>query len=169
MSGYWLPGLLLFEDSEGNWPRYLERVHRQFLGDFVDSLPRWPNKRVGLKRYPEHDGKSATFWHMISDGESEADRLPDFRRCERIGWPRPMMDEFDEAEPGSTDCRLIWWKETRGHEERYLLATPDFSYVVVVADRGDFVLPWTAFVVEHEHQRRKRRKAYEAFWKARKS
>lgn len=169
MGDEWLPELLLMEDSGGDWPRYLERLHCRFVADFVDSLPHWPGKRVGLKRHPMHDGKSATFWHMISEGASEADRIPDFRRCERIGWPRPMMDEFDETPPDTTRCRLLWWKETRGRDERYLLATPDFGYVVVVADRGSYVLPWTAFVVEREHQRRKRRKAYEAFWKAQKS
>lgn len=169
MSGMWLPELMLLDDSNGDWPAYLDRLHRQFAADFVDSSPHWPGKRVGLKRHPEHDGKSATFWHMISEGKSEADRTPDFRRCERIAWPRPMMDEFDAASPGTTECRLIWWKETRGREERYLLSTKEFDYVVVVADRGNFVLPWTAFVVEHEHQRRKRRQAYEAFWKAKKA
>ena len=169
MSDDWLPELLLLEDSEGDWSRYLERLHRKFVADFVDTTAHWPGKRVGLKRHPEHDGKSATFWHMLSDGKSEADRLPDFRRCERIGWPRPMMDEFDESPPDSTGCRLIWWKETRGREKRYLLATVDFSYIVVVADRGDFVLPWTAFVVEHDHQRKRHRKTYEKFWNARKA
>ena len=39
---------------------------------------------------------------------------------------------------------------------------------VVVADRGDYVLPWTAFWVEHTHQRDKRERAYRAFWEARK-
>ena len=37
-----------------------------------------------------------------------------------------------------------------------------------VADRGDYVLPWTAFWVEHTHQRDKRERAYRAFWEARK-
>ena len=79
-----------------------------------------------------------------------------------------MMDEFDEADPGTTACRIVWWKESRRNEERYLLAPEDFSYIVVVADRGDYVLPWTAFWVEHTHQRDKRERAYREFWEARK-
>ena len=168
MSGGWLPELLTFSEAGGNWTRYLELLHRQFLRDFVDSKPSWPGKRVGLKRHPEYDGKSATFWHMISEGQEEAERFPDLRRCERISWPRPMMDEFDETAPGTSACRLVWWKEKRGQEQRYLLALPDFSYVVVIADRGEFVLPWTAYYVEYAHRRIKFRKAWETFWQARK-
>src|SRR5690606_34595978 len=106
--------------------------------------------------------------HLISDGDVEAERLPNMRRCERIGWPRPMMDEFDETDPRTTTCRIVWWKEFRRNEERYLLAPEDFSYIVVVADRGDYVLPWTAFLIEHAHQRKKRERAYREFWDARK-
>lgn len=164
----WLPELLLLEDAKGDWGIYLGRLHACFVTDFIASKPAWPGKRVGVKRHPEHDGKSATFWHLISDGDVEAERLPNMRRCERIGWPRPMMDDFDAADPGTSATRILWWKETRGNEERYLLAPEDFSYVVVVVDRGEYVLPWTAFWIEYAHQRNKREQAFRQFWEARK-
>lgn len=164
----WLPELLLFEDAQGNWGVYLERIHAKFLANFVDSKPQWPGKRVGVKRHPESDGKSATFWHLISDGPVESDRLPNFRRCERISWPRPIMNEFDGAAFDASASRIVWWKEVRNNEERYLLAPSDFSYIVVVADRGEYVLPWTAFWIEYSHQRDKRKRAFKAFWDARK-
>ena len=168
MSSDWLPDLLVFEDSAGNWNHYVDRLHQQFLADFVESKPEWPGKEVRLKRHPEYDGKSATFWHMITEGKVEAERTPDLRRCERISWPRPVMDEFDHAVPGTTGCRVLWWTELRGSETRYHLAPEDFSYVVVVADRGQFVLPWTAYCVEHAWRREKLRKKWRDFW-ARKS
>ena len=164
MSVEWLPKLTLLEDSGGDWSQYVERLHRQFLADFVESKPDWHGKDVRLKRHPEYDGKSATFWHMISEGGVEADRTPDMRRCERIAWPRPIMDEFDDTAFGTTGCRVLWWAELRGTENRYHVAPSDFSYVVVVADRGDFVLPWTAYYVEHTHTREKLRKKWREFW-----
>lgn len=165
MSVDWLPDLLLLEDSQGDWPNYLERLHNCFVADFVRSKPAWPGgKRVILKRYPEYDGKSATFWHMISEGKSETDRIPNMRRCERIVWPRPIMDEFDDAGPGTTSCRVLWWTELRGTETRYHLVPDDFSYLVVVADRGNVVLPWTAYHLEYTHQREKLRKKWREFW-----
>lgn len=169
MSDAWLPTLLLLKDSNGDWKAYLERLHQQFLQDFVNSKPSWPNKPVRLKRHPEYEGKSATFWHMISEGSDEQNRTPDFRRCERIAWPRPMMDEFDQSSPDSTKHRILWWCETRRGEVRYTLALDDFSYVVIVADRGEYVLPWTAFPIEYEHEKRKKRKAWRAYWDSQKS
>jgi len=45
-----------------------------------------------------------------------------------------------------------------------LLALVDFSYLVVVVDRGSYVLPWTAYYVEQEHSRTKLRTEFEAYW-----
>lgn len=160
----WLPDLELFAAHGGDWNAYVDHLHSRFCADFINSTPTWPSKRVGVKRHPYSDGKCATFWHLISTGSVEADRTPDMRRCERIGWPRPVIDEFDDATPGATSSRIVWWMEQRGGEDRYLLAPDDFSYLVVVADRGEYVLPWTAFWLEHAHQRRKRRKAFETYW-----
>lgn len=163
MSADWLPPLVLLEDAQGNWPNYLERLYQYFLADFVQDRPQWPEKRVGMKRFPEYQGKAATFWHFISEGTEEAERLPDLRRCERIRWPRPVMEAFAEEAPAA-DAPLLWWKSWRGTNESYVLALSDFSYVVVVADRGDFVLPWTAYCVEREHRQNKLRKEYETYW-----
>lgn len=169
MNEEWLPDLLTLNESGGDWTRYLERLHQQFARDFIESLPSWPGKRVGLKRHPEYDGKSATFWHMISEGTNEVERTPDLRRCERIAWPRSIIDEFDEVPPSVATAKIVWWQEKRRSDTRYLLALDDFSYVVVVADRGNFVLPWTAYLVEHTHRRDKLRKAWQTFWASKKA
>lgn len=168
MSDDWLPGLMPLSDFGGDWSAYLDALHIAFEKDFVHSKPKWLNKRVGLKRHPEYDGRSATFWHMISEGEKEEDRILDFRRCERIRWPRPMMEDHDELQPEDSRARLIWWVEERRKETRILLSLQDFSYVMVVADRGDYVLPWTAYLVEREHQRRKLQRRHKEFWEAKK-
>jgi hypothetical protein len=160
----WLPDLILLGESGGNWTRYVEVLHRCFLADFVHSKPTWPGKRVNLKRHPEHEGKSATFWHLISDGKVEADRLPDFRRCERIGWPRPIIDTFCNRKPEEDDL-TIWWREMGGSDCRYVLSLLDFSYVVVVADRGTYVLPWTAYFAKWPHERVKLQRKYEHYWR----
>jgi len=55
------------------------------------------------------------------------------------------------------------WIQTRGNERRIALAPADFSYVVILADRGTHIMLWTAFFVEHSHRREKLRKEYEAY------
>lgn len=165
MSNQWLPDLILLSEFDGDWEKYLEALHSIFQKEFVDSKPSWPNKRVGLKRHPEFDNKSATFWHMISTGSSEEDRIPDLRRCERICWPRPIMEEYDQLDCKISTSRIIWWEEERNNEKRILLSLKDFSYVMVIVDRGKYVLPWTAYPVERKHQQQKLQKRHEEFWR----
>lgn len=152
----WLPGLIQLEDYGGNWTRYLDAVYTIFKRDFIDSKPSFLGYRMGLKRHRLEQGKEVTFWHFISEGIAETNRLPDLRRCERIAWPKPII------EAAQTD-RVRSWRNIRRREQRILIALSDFSYVVVLADRGEYILPWTAYLVEERHQREKLQKEYEAF------
>ncbi len=94
----WLSSLVLFSDYEGDWNRYLDALYMWFRQDFIDSKPVFQGQRLGLKRYPLSHGKEATFWHIISEGKNEDDRLPDFRRCERIRWPKQVKIAFHPVE-----------------------------------------------------------------------
>jgi hypothetical protein len=145
----WLPPLVLLESFDGDVGKYLSAVKAIFNRDFMGDRPPFRGKRMGLKRMPEHDGMSATFWHFISSGPVEADRLPDLRRWERIGWPMAMIQAVD------TDKVRTWEEEDPKRGAKVLIALPDFSYLVVLDVRGDFVLPWTAYPVEQDHTRRK--------------
>jgi len=167
MSTGWLPPLVLLKDFGGDLDAYGEALYDWFKKDFLDSLPAWPGKRVGLKRLPLRRGKVATYWHFLTSGEDEDERNVDMLRCERIRWPRPTMESFLERRPQAND-RILWWRNQRAGEWRYVLALPDLSYVVVVADRGEYVLPWTQYCVVEDHQRRKLHKEYESYWKAQK-
>lgn len=145
----WLPPLMEFNDYGGDWNDYLDAIYAAFRKDFVTYKPSFRGRRLGLKRHPEYDGKEATFWHMTSEGSVEEERIPDFRRCERIRWPRPLIEH--EAEP-----EVLVWIEPRGaNDDRIHIYLPDERYLVVLADRGSYILPWTAFYIEHENGHRK--------------
>lgn len=150
----WLPELVTLESFGGNWQEYFEQVYQYFHQDFVASKPVFRGKRLGLKRHPEYDGKSATFWHMISEGKQEEERLPDIPRCERIRWPRPIIENV-------RDSALKVWAEKRNGSKRIHIWFEQEGYLVVLDDRRDFILPWTAFYIEREHQRRKYNKRFE--------
>lgn len=145
----WLPPLMEFNDYGGDWERYLAAVYGVFEKDFVRSKPSFRGKEFRLKWIPVYQGKSSTFWHMISEGSVEEERIPDFRRCERIAWPRPVIEH--EMEP-----EILVWSEPRGSNDvRIHIYLPDERYLVVLADRGNYILPWTAFYIEHENGHRK--------------
>ena len=106
---------------------------------------------------PDEKGKEATFWHLISEGKSEKDRLPDLRRCERIRWPRPIIEHYDQ--PAIT----FWVNERRG-EKRICLWFEE-EYLVVLAKRHGYVILWTAYLVTKTHTKIKLKKEHEAYKK----
>jgi len=152
----WLPPLVLFEDYKGDWGVYLDAIYAYFKQDFVDSKPEFHGRRLGLKRHPMTHGKEATFWHMIQEGKAEEERTPDLRRCERIRWPKPVIEHDD-------DQAIKVWRNRRGRDERVCLWFYKENYLVILADRRDYILPWTAYLVEQPHRQRKLQKEYEEY------
>ncbi len=65
------------------------------------------------------------------------------------------------------DVRVKYWVSVKRKENRIHIWLEDEDYVVVLADRRGFLLPWTAFLVTRNHTRRKLRKEYDAYWKTR--
>lgn len=152
----WLPPLVLLNDYGGDWHHYLEAIYHYFKQDFLDSKPRFQQYRFAIKRYPLIEGREATFWHLISAGKQESDRLPDLRRCERIRWPKPVIENFNEG-------KIKLWKNVRNRETRICLWLEEENYLVVLSERKDYVLLWTAYIVTWNHQKRNLRKEYEAY------
>lgn len=144
----WLPELELFTNYGGDWEQYLDAIYRIFCRDFVDSKPLFRGQRLALKRHPVVDGKEATFWHMTSEGSVESERTPDFRRCERIRWPRPVIENEQDS------VLKVWSEKQRGETRIYLWLETE-GYLAVLAERKGYTLPWTAFYIERQHQRDK--------------
>lgn len=158
----WLPELICLADFGGNWNAYFDAVYQCFVRDFIASKPVFRGKALGLKRIPYTDGREATFWHLISKGDDEEtdedDRTPDLRRCERIAWPKPVIEH-------ETDATLKVWEQPYRSELRVHIWVEAKDYVVVLARRkagkpDEYVLPWTAYVVDSDQYRRKLQKRF---------
>ena len=144
----WLPPIIPFADYEGDWGRYLNAIYVIFQRDFCNDLPKFLGREIRLKKYPITYKKEATFWHFVSQGNEEADREIDFRRAECIAWPRAFIENAD-------DPAMKIWTETRKNRKNIHIWNEQASYLLVLSDRGDYVLPWTAYPIEYEHQRQK--------------
>lgn len=145
---------------------YIDYCYSEYEGVFYQSKPAWPiaGVRFAIKRQPVTDNRCKTFWHIVSEGTVETARTLDDDRLRCVCWSRHMIDEFARIHPAPASTRLVWWKNIRGGETRYLIALADFSYLVVVADRGTFVLLWTAYPITAAHTERKLRREYAAYW-----
>jgi len=151
-----LPELIRLESFGGDWKFYLESIYQIFKRDFVYSQPFYNGERIRYKRYPNNQGKESTFWHLISDGKVEEDRIPDLRRCERIPWPKPIV-----VNNGCPEIKI--WENTRKSKTRILFWLEEKEYLVVLERRKNYLLLWTAYLTDQPHTKRKLQKEYNSY------
>lgn len=127
MNPTWLPSLILMADYDHDWKAYIDAVYATFERDLVISQPKFERCWVRCRRDPLYDSKVAGFWHCVQEGPDEAERTPDIRRCERVGWIRPVIDHAD-------DPLIDTWENERKGDKRRLLWFRE-EYLVVMAER----------------------------------
>lgn len=77
------------------------------------------------------------------------------RRCERIAWIRVILSNPEHQS-------IKTWSEAGDRSTGVFLWYERAEFLVVLDDRGEFVLPWTAYCVERPHQKRKLHARWEA-------
>lgn len=160
-----LPELLLLEDYGGNFERFIQAVYAVFQRDFVKYKTKFRGEELQLKWHPIYQDKAYTFYHMTHKGEDEQNREPDLRRCERMPWAKPVIENCDA-------WNLKIWPQIRKGSNRlciWLDLEEEPDYVIILDVRKDYKLLWTAFVLEYEHEKRKKQKEYEEWLKTQKS
>lgn len=153
----WLPPLVLLEQFDGDQDQYIEALYGHFCADFMgNASPMFRGLPVRMKRHPIKLDKEATFWHFITEGPDEANRQLNIRRCERIRWPKAMMDNVDDAD-------LKVWEQEVKSEIRTHVWCEEHEYLVVIANRSGFVLPWTGYHVVLSHEKQKLQKRWQTY------
>jgi hypothetical protein len=146
----WLPEIVCLDSCGGNWDNYCNVIYKIFHQDFVVSRPKYNDIPVAIDTRLEN-GKEATFWHIIqTDNLIVGERLPDFRRCERVCWIRPIIENAIVSDGGV----LIWTDEKKGQIRTYLWLK-EMNYLVVLRVTMKYAVLITAFYVDSEHMRNK--------------
>ena len=162
----WLPVPLKFT---GDWDKFLAEVYAVFERDFKRSRPTFEDRQVIHSTTLEY-GKEATFWHLTSTYDrGEKERIPDLRRCERISWPRPIIENH-------TETVISVWKNVRKSRNskaykahtRVLLWFEDLDYLLVLEEWKQVMILVTAYLTDYPHTCRKLRKEREQFLKMQK-
>lgn len=151
-----LPDLILLEHYKGDFSKFLNAVYDVFKADFIDSKPFFRGVRLGLKKHPISDGKEASFWHITSEGDNEENRQPDLRRMERIKWPASLINNSEHP-------YLKVWENRRGNKNNILIFHEEEQYLVILRKVKDYLLPWTAYLIEHNARKNKLLKEYEDY------
>ncbi len=145
-----LPELVL---CDGKWEPYRDQLYSIFHTDFIASCPLFCGTKVVLGHQKIVDGMEWVFWHIIQEGDDEQNRVPNFRRCERIRWIRFVIEN---ADGGSVKV----WENKRGKDTRICLCYGDWEYLVILTKRKTHLILVTAYPIEREWTKKKLQKEY---------
>ncbi|WP_129628743.1 hypothetical protein [Candidatus Oscillochloris fontis] len=154
----WLPPML---DLSGDWNDILHQLYTVFTRDFkTGSLflagePIWHDRRIlPGEAYEE------SFWHLVTRKDNKSgDRLPDFRRAERLPWCAPILRNIN-------DPAIKFWHYREGNQRLRMYAWLEAGdYVVILEHKpkriGQVAFLITAYHLDGESMRRSMRKRYE--------
>lgn len=154
-----LPELFPFH---GEWSRYEEELYAIYLETIVRSGLKFGGVPVRSRFVPPTKNKGYSFWHLISEGEIEEERIPDIRRCERIRWVAWLIKN------ATNHNDLSWWENTRRGNTHIVIWHEQEDFAVVLAKRTGYVLLKTAYWVK-QHRRKDFEREREEFRRSRKS
>ena len=126
------------EELSGDWQEYEDHIYQIYLDTVVNGKLTFNELPVRCQFRPETKGKGFSFWHLISEGETEEDRTPDIRRCERIRWISWMINEFE------TNEQISWWENKRDKNTHVVIWHEAEGYAVILARRRNYYLIKTA-------------------------
>ncbi|MBV8802455.1 MAG: hypothetical protein JO131_05755 [Gammaproteobacteria bacterium] len=150
----WLPPL--FNVSPWDQNTY-DLLYEIFHRDFIATKTYCRQSHVGVSNALV-DGKEKTFWHITTrEDKKQAQRLPDFRRSERLPWLKQILENSHEPEilaweyiEGDGSINLYIW--LKAHDYIAILKKIKKRYVVLV----------TAYWIEFPNTKRKLMKKYNA-------
>jgi hypothetical protein len=144
----WLPALLVpadYADEEA----FKDAAYQIFQLDFVKKKTLFGGKTIGCKRYPDRDGRGATFRHLttrdVNKTGCEEDRVFCQHRCSRIRHPKPIIEAIKHAD---TKC----WRAKKKGEWRIYFLVEAASYLVVLSERNGYTLLWTAYIIDENNE-----------------
>ena len=148
---HWLPPIL---SLSGTWEEIVSSLYAIFEKDFEQAKPKfqdyvvWWDRRI-LSDQCYEEG----FWHLISrDDKSTGERIPDFRRAERLPWCAPTITHADD------NAVEVWnYQEGRGRLRTYVwLENWDYCIILEKLKRHTWkaAMLITAFHVDGPAQRR---------------
>lgn len=152
----WLPELILC-DNLADYSEYEEILYNIFKKDFIDSNPKFKNKKVYIRKHPTIDGKEQAFFHVTTKNNTPLDeRFPDPRRCERIKWIRKFIENYL---CNSNDCPccdgIKVFEEQYKNTIRIYFLLEEEKYVVIIERRADYFLLVTAYYIYYQNTMRK--------------
>jgi hypothetical protein len=148
----WLPNIYPVKPWKSDT---YDQLYNLFKNDFINTTPKYNGSPVWI--FPEkEDNKEVIFWHLTTKQDKiTRTRYPDFDRCERLPWPRSLIDNPCKPEVLSWD-----FKEGDGGIKTYIWLK-DLDYLVIMKKySNNSCRLLTSFNIEHKSYKSKLLKKY---------
>lgn len=142
-----------------DYAAFIELAYSVFEKDFVLE----PTFMNGVKIVHDttiENGKTKTFWHLISEDEPvTGNRLYNYDRISRVPWIKPIIIN-------NLDISIKCWETMRGKHCRICLWLFEHDYIVVLNKNKENYFLITAYFVRYERKRKQLENEYVTFIKA---
>lgn len=165
----WLPSIVECKDF-GKWNEYLDVIYQIFQKDFIDNRVKFEEKNVYFRKEPMDGKYEHAFIHLTHkdiehNSQNPNDRIPDPRRAERIGWNKPIIENY-RCKENCEGCEKILYFETYYKKNiRAYFLFKDVKFLVIIEKRREYNLLITGYYIDYENAMRKYIKKYEQYKK----
>ena len=115
----------------GDMNLYKKALYDIFKRDFVENKVYHRGKKVDIIHEKLFEGKERSFWHIISEGEEDVNRVPITWRSEVLHWAKPLIQE-----DGNCSEHREWKKyHDKTKRDRYYIWCTSLNFLVILEDR----------------------------------
>lgn len=137
----WPPPIVECQDL-AKWQEYEDKLYKIYLRDLYRDPPQFFGKIVKTKYHPPYKGKAFSFWHLTHEGKIESERTPDLKRCERLCWIKPFIEQY---------TKLYFWIRP-DKQNRHYIWSEEHQYLIVLQPKKDCFFLVTAYYVERKEK-----------------
>lgn len=165
----WLPDIIECKDF-GKWNEYLENIYKVFKKDFIENKPIFEEKVVNFRKAPMDGKYEYAFIHLTHkdeyhDSSNPNDRIPDPRRAERIGWNRPIIENY-KCDENCENCeKILYFEEYYKNNIRAYFLFKNAKFLVILEKRKKYNLLITGYYIEYDNAMNKYINKYEKYKK----
>ena len=150
----WLPKTINIEEFNGIWELYNKKLYEKFINDFITTPLYFKNKQVQIRINPKQDNYEHAFIHLtcetMKNGIGINDRIPDFRRCERISWNRKIIENYPCIYNCDTCKKILYYEEYYKNTIRITLLLYDARFKVILEMRSNYYLLITGYYIKYD-------------------
>ncbi len=122
---------------------YKEALYKIFKRDFVDNEVLYKGEKVDIIHEKYFEDKERSFWHIVSEGGKDEDRVPVSGRAEILPWIKSLIEENGTC---SEYRSWIKYHDKTKHNRVYIWCIAN-SFLVVLEKRKNCYKLITAFPV----------------------